>query len=136
MANPVRGQVPVSLEGLKLTLEFTIDALCQLEDRLDETATAIFARVTKGDNSLSFLRCLLWAALLENHPGYSEKAAGELIRLRGGNQLAGKIVEAFFAAWPKPEVSDPPRPRPVRKTRTAAPAGTGPGSSRAGANTD
>lgn len=135
MTNPIKGQVAVVLGGLQLTLEFTIDAICALEGRLDEPATAIMARLTR-DNTMTFLRALLWAALRENHPGYTEKMAGELIRLPGGDQLKTKVVQAFFAAWPDAEdaPADPP-PRPTRKIRTADPAGAGRGSSRSGAST-
>jgi hypothetical protein len=134
MANPVRGQVPLLLGGLAFTLEFTIDAICALEAETGETAQELF-RSIQSNTSLGFLRKLMWAALLEHHPGYTLKAAGELLRLPGGQHAAAALVQAFVSAWPDPEEAAEGEARPRKRRKAAAPDGTGPSSTSSGAAT-
>lgn len=130
MANPLRGVVATRVGGLDYRLEFTIDVMCALEARLETTATAIVERMGK-DDSLGFLRTMLWASLREHHPELDEREAGELLREVGGADLKVKVLAAFVAAWPSREAAAdgdvPPRKRPTRRP-TAAAAGTGTGS--------
>lgn len=143
MANAVRGQVRARVSprpaaatqvgaragGVDLVLEFSVDALCQLEDRLDESVVAIAGRIGQNDR-LAFLRVILWAALLENQvdpatgrPAYDERAAGELLRGDGGPTLRTKLLAAFTAAFPNPEAAQDGAPGPRKGPRR--PAGTG-----------
>lgn len=138
MTNPVKGQVALQLGDLELTLEFTIDALCALEGRLDLTARQILARLTT-DDSMTFVRALLWAGLREHHT-YTERQAGELMRGPGRRQIRVKAVAAFLSAWPSDEEDEadarpPKRPPGATRTRTAAQAGSGPDSLSSGAVT-
>jgi hypothetical protein len=134
MTNALRGQVALPCGSAIYTLEFTIDALCQLEDRLGTTAREILARI-QADDSLTFLRTLLWGALREHHAALTERAAGELIRSAGGGTaVTEKVLEAFLAAFPKQGGGAGGEASPQSSPETAGADGTGSTSSGSGAS--
>lgn len=125
------GQVSLPVAGGEaLTLEFSIDALCQLEGRLGQTARQIEQRVGK-DDSLSFLRSMLWAALREHHPSLNEKQAGELIRR--ADDAAGKVLEAYILSFPLPADTEGEESEGADPQKTPE-GGIGPDSTASGAS--
>lgn len=140
MTNAVRGRVSVELAGQTYQLEFTIDALCQLEARLAQPAVDLLARIGQ-DRSLAFVRTLLWGALREHHGALTEKQAGELLRAEGGGALVAKTLEAFVAAWPDGALEGDPEgdqggdaaANPPARQSTV-PAGTGAPSASSGSS--
>jgi hypothetical protein len=132
MTNPHRGQVSVEIDGETLKLEYTIDALCQLEDRFGISAMDILVRVSE-QRTLSLTRTLIWGALREHHPTITEKQAGEMMRAEGGGVLAGKTLEAFISAWPEGDGEANP---PTAQPESPPPAGIGESSSASGSSAD
>ncbi|HET6972339.1 MAG TPA: hypothetical protein VFH92_14515 [Phenylobacterium sp.] len=80
-------------------LEYSIDALIQLEDLTDEDAPTIMARMITTPN-IKPLRAALWAGLVTHHPTIGLRAAGELLRLPGKDQVREKINLAFQKSFP------------------------------------
>lgn len=144
MANAHRGEVVLKAGAATYRLCFNIDALCQLEDRLDLSVVQISERMEGGTPRLSLLRALLWAGLQTHHAPIDEKTAGELIGEIGAVELMGHIMLAMNRAFgeddtaPEAEAggeavpADPPPPGRRRARAASRPAGTGPASSTSG----
>lgn len=130
--------------GVTYRLCFTIDALCQLEDRLDLSVVQISERMQSGAPRLSIMRAILWAGLQTHHAPIDEKAAGELIGEIGAVELMGHIMTAMNRAFGEDDTApaadaageaapaDPPPPGRRRARAASDPAGTGPASSTSG----
>jgi hypothetical protein len=80
-ANPMKGEVSFEASGETYTLQFSIDALCVLEEKLDMSVGKMAAKLA-DDPRLSFLRTVFWGGLQANHPKVTVKEAGDLIGLR------------------------------------------------------
>lgn len=123
MANGVRGETELEVEGERYLLVLDFNALCSLEDHLDLSVADITQRL-RGNIRGSFLRSVLWGALQRHHEGVSEAEAGNIIQAAGVSEVLLKIWEAVNRAFPAkaegdanaPE--DPPKPKRRR-------AGTG-----------
>lgn len=126
MAGPLNGKVSLDLmTGETFTLQYSVDTLITLEERLDLNVMEIGQQMAEGMR-LGMLRTVLWAGLLDNHE-ISEREAGELIpRVEGGAMtIANKIGQAFAAAFPVAEEGTT-KPGPRKAARRA---GTGKASS-------
>lgn len=140
MANPHRGEVALICGATTYRLTFTIDALCQLEDRLDLSIVQISERMQQGTPRLSLMRALLWAGLQTHHAPINEVQAGELIGQIGMVNLMGAVLEAMNRAFGEDETApedqaDPQRAGGRAKAQSPAslaPPGTGPASSTSG----
>jgi hypothetical protein len=122
VGNLQTGHVRVEAKGKAYTLRFSIDAICQVEERSGRTFPEIAADMEAGKISLSLTRFLLWGALREEHPEIGVKDAGELMTAFGGVQGAiEKISAAMAAAFPVPDENPQNPPKPDQ-------AGTGPAS--------
>lgn len=134
MANPVRGEVAVSFGDRTLTLSFSVDAICQLEDRTGQVVRELGARILT-EEAMAFKRTLLWAALRDHHPEVTHKAAGELMLEDGSEDLWPAFLKAWSAAWPiaLPEAANAPED-PQTTPPAAMAAGTGRASSASGAS--
>lgn len=143
MANAHRGEVALQAGEATYRLCFTIDALCQLEDRLDLSIVQISERMQGGTPRLSLMRALLWAGLQTHHAPIDEKTAGELIGEIGAVELMNGVMAAMNRAFGEDDTAPDaaaggaapadPRPPGRRRARAASgPAGTGPASSTSG----
>jgi hypothetical protein len=120
--NPLRGEVSFEADGVPMTLVFSIDSLCVLEDRLDMSVSAIGQKMSE-DMRIGFLRSVFWAGLREHHPEISEREAGELITAVGAQEVGALIGAAFSLAFTPPTkgaANGADRPR-----KAARAAGTG-----------
>lgn len=131
MTNAVRGLVTHELDGKTYQLEFTIDALIQLEDALDCHSVEILQKLAAGAPRLVFVRAMIWGALRAHHPEITLLQAGELLRADGGGGLGDKVTTAFVESWPKAEAGDAGDPP---KRQAPAAAGTGASSSSPGSS--
>lgn len=132
MANPQRGEVPLTVGDRLFTMAFTFDASCQLEaacSTSDEYVTAHKAFRLALTGSHTHCRALLWAVLREYHAEITLKQAGELIKDMGG-------VEQFFAAILELDKASRPdeedlkgRPPAARQPSTGEPTTSTPGAS-------
>jgi hypothetical protein len=128
MPNPHKGEVAFEAEGKTYTLRFSIDALCNLEEAAGKGFASIAIELSDPEKmSVSLLRKVLWAGLIEHHPDLDVRAAGELILAAGGAVVVlGQIEKAFTAAFPE----DPEKG--ARPQTPGRPNGTGPASTEAG----
>jgi hypothetical protein len=104
--NSHKGELGFTAEGRQLTLSYSIDALCRIEDRFDKSALTVLAAMMR-DPQVRKLRAVLWAGLQEHHKDIDEKTAGELIRSLGGVQPTVELInKAFLAAFPPAEAAE------------------------------
>lgn len=127
--NPHKGEVAFEANGQRYVLQFSIDAICILEDAAGKGIVALLSELQDPlKMSVTTARIVLWAGLQEHHPDLTIKQAGELILAAGGvENLIGMFDKAFAAAFPPPD--DKPRPRKAGGPKN----GTGPRSTSTGA---
>jgi hypothetical protein len=127
MANPLTGEVSFEAGGETYMLVLDVDAICNLETRLDMGIGEIVMSLN-GSPRLGFLRAMLWAGLQAKHKGISEKAAGDLIPLMGGlpgvSMAIGKAVSNAFAAPEEGDSADPPQKEADGTGSASSPNGT------------
>jgi hypothetical protein len=129
-ANPHKGEVSFELvSGEAFTLQFTIDAVCTLEELLDKSSMEIFGLLARG--RIGVMRAAMWAGLQAHHPKITLREAGEMIPLIKGDQKALQLVTrglnlAFGEADQTGEAADDGKADPPE-------GGTGQVSSEAGA---
>lgn len=111
--NPHKGEVALQAGERALTLKFSIDAICRLEERTGRVFGKIAVEMGDADKaSVTLARDLLHTALFENHPEIGLIEAGELIPEAGGvTAVMVKISEAIVLAFPSQEASGTPRPQ-------------------------
>ena len=79
MANNERGEVRLDAGEQSYVLRFSTNAMCDLEDLFGEPFSQIVERLTKPDEiSLSDLRKLLWGAIADTVPEWSEPSRDTL----------------------------------------------------------
>lgn len=101
MANRVRGEVAVEIDGKSWTLRYGTNALCELEDKLAQPINVIMAMLQDREAlRIKTIRSVVWAGLREKHPEVTEKDAGDLISAIGFPAMMAKVAEALKAAFP------------------------------------
>lgn len=100
--NKETGKATLDIDGKLYTLQFTTNAMVEVEDLLDMPLPALAAlmedplRVRVGH-----VRALFWGGLIEHHPDLTVQDAGALMQLAGGmDGLMPKMEAAFAAAFP------------------------------------
>ncbi|ODA67674.1 hypothetical protein A7A08_01709 [Methyloligella halotolerans] len=101
MANPHRGGVPLKAGDTTYTLSFSHNALCELEDALDQSIAAIIDSFGSGDLDMRRLRTLVWAGLRDHHKEMGLEDAGDVASAAGLEATAAAIGEAFQLAMPE-----------------------------------
>lgn len=134
MANPHKGEVAFEADGKRYILQFSIDALCNLEAEAGKGIVALISDINDPMTmSLTRLRQMLWAGLLQHQPDTTIEGAGELIPKAGGLlALREKIAEAFAAAFPDASKETKARPRKAGNPKN----GIGPHSTAHGVASD
>jgi len=117
MANPHKGELTFEADGKTYTLQYSHDALVELEEQLDRGIFSIIREIERCSSNLELVRlgmvrAIFWAGLHEHHPDLDIKAAGELMTKAGGLlkvlSLASEgLVRAFGA--PETKGSRPPK---------------------------
>lgn len=113
MANKELGQIELQVGEKTYLLQFTANAMCNLESRLpadtgsQEFLAALDSKARTGRARMTDLRLLIWAGLTENHPEITEAAAGQIITAIGGiAPTMQKMGEALGAASPDAVAGD------------------------------
>ena len=121
MGNPHKGEIELQAGDAVYTLRFSIDAICSLEAATGKPFTASAVEMTDPKTaSMTLVRLLFHASLMESHPDVSLKQAGEIIPAAGGmSVVTEKVFEAFALAFPAPEASEGARPPKVRAVGTS-----------------
>lgn len=117
MANPNRGQVALG----DYILSFSINALCELEDLLDQSPMEIVASLQAPDKMrMKIVRAMFWAALRDHHNEIDLQRAGLIISELGMEAAMAKVGEAFRLAFPAAkagaEGKRPANPRQAKAT--------------------
>lgn len=106
-ANPETGEVSFEVSGKTYRLQFTIDAICQLEDTLDKSVGGFLADLHRG--RVGALRAGLWAGLREHHHDVTIRQAGDFLlapALRSGG-AAQLLIRAINLAFGEDEEAAP-----------------------------
>lgn len=102
MANPHRGSVALQVGDRAYTLSFSVNALCELEDHLDQPVARIAGALNKPDEiRIGTVRALVWAALRDHHEEMTIKDAGALATEAGVPAVMDAIGKAFKLAFPE-----------------------------------
>ena len=99
MANPARGEMAFMVGDEAYTLQFSTNAICELEDYLDKGLNVIVANMER----LTTVRAMLWAGLRAKHPNVTIKQAGDIIDRCGMAEVTDVIGKALTAAFPSPD---------------------------------
>lgn len=75
MANALKGEVEVSIEGTAYTLCFTTNSIAQVEQLLGDSIGGVAANIFK----VEYQRALLWGALQKHHKSVDLLGAGALM---------------------------------------------------------
>lgn len=127
MANAVKGEASIEVEGQTYVLAFNINAMCEVEYLLDLSTDRILQKLVASP-PLHIVRALLWAGLRAHHDGIDLHGAGDLIEKIGGPGLVLEgIGKALVSAFPDAEDGADNSP-----PRTGAAVGTGRRSLRRG----
>lgn len=113
MANPHRGTVSLQAGDRTYTLSFSVNALCELEDRtgrtIQELANALNA--TEGV-SIKMVRDLVWGALRDHHGDTDIAAVGEIMDAAGLQNVVEAVGKALKLAFP--DAKGGPNPRKAK----------------------
>ena len=115
MANRTRGEVSFKAGDATYTLQFSINAICDLEEALDLPVEQIAEMFDGGSVRMRDVRTFIWAGLREHHPDIEEREAGRIATEVGVDAVIEKVGEAFRAAFP--EVDAKPSGKKTKASR-------------------
>ncbi len=108
MANPHRGQVSLG----DYTLSFSVNALCELEELLDQPMMEIVAAMQAPDKMrMKTVRAMFWAALRDHHDDIDIHGAGAIVTDVGMTVAMSKVGEAFRLAFPTAKAGAEGKPK-------------------------
>lgn len=76
------------------TIHYGQNALCALEDALDEGIDSIVKRFVAGKVALRDFRAIIWAGLLKEHRAMTLETVGDLCDAAGG-RMSDLVPECF-----------------------------------------
>jgi hypothetical protein len=91
MANKERGLVEIELGGKVRTLNYDLNAMAELEDKLG-------IEVSEMENmkmSIKNVRAMLWAGLIHEDEELTEKEVGAMVNMQNMNYVQERLTEAF-----------------------------------------
>jgi hypothetical protein len=114
MANPVKGEVPIDIEGKRYTLVLNTFALAAVEQRLGMQWTSVFKKAADGEFGIQQILALFHAALMKHHRRITEEEAANLIDEAGLpsiNEALGQAVRLMqpFQNAGGEEAANPPK---------------------------
>jgi Phage tail tube protein, GTA-gp10 len=114
MANPVKGEVPIDIEGKRYTLVLNTFALAAVEQRLGMQWTSVFKKAADGEFGIQQILALFHAALMKHHRRITEEEAANLIDEAGLpsiNEALGQAVRLMqpFQNAGGEEPANPPK---------------------------
>lgn len=99
MANPIKGEVPFSVNGDDYILQFDVNRLVEIEDYLGLDTGESWPKVNAG--SFKVLRAYMWGGLKAADLSMSE--AGALVTALTPIEARILISSAMAKAFPKPQ---------------------------------
>jgi hypothetical protein len=114
-----KGEVSIEADGTRYTLVYSVNAICELEDRLGEGVAAL-ANLGANGKRFKTIRTVFLCGLLDHHPDLTEKDAGRIIDAVGIDKVDAAVGEAFGLAFPqvKPVPLEVAKPSQQRRGRT------------------
>lgn len=103
MANAQRGEVRLSHDGTDYTLRYDVNAICNLEDALDQPIGAVVESMADSNVSMRLVRAVFQAGLT---PSVSLDVAGRIMSDIGTGKVSEKIGKAFSLAFPEGDASE------------------------------
>ncbi len=114
MANPIRGEAPLVVDGTRYTLRLSANEIVALEAAMELGITQIAAKLADGAQMrLGDWRLVLHAALRAHHADIDEDGAGDLITAAGVPAVIAALGQAMSSAFPAPEDA---RPSPAARS--------------------
>lgn len=126
MANPHKGEVAVDIDGVEYKLSLSSNALCELEDALDQNVNQIAESMQDPKRlRMKVVAAAFWASLLDHQPATTMPDAKLLMTKMKPTVLVETVSQVFTMAFPAPDktsadAASPPKP--------AEPAADGTGS--------
>jgi tail tube GTA-gp10-like protein len=108
MANPIKGEVEFTVDKKVYTLCFSINAMCELEDKFGSSILAVANLM--GDPakiSMKTVRTMFWAGLKDHHEAMTEVEAGRLMSVLGMQQVMDLMAKGFTQAFPEADTKRP-----------------------------
>ena len=99
MSNSLFGKYDIRTDDKVWSLHFSINALCALEDEIGAGRAVDIQTLIGESPSVSTLRTLFWAGLLEHHPGVSKEEAGRIMSTLGLIRSTEIVTQALLAAF-------------------------------------
>lgn len=115
MGNKTRGVFEAQAGGERVRFQFTANAMCELEDRVDKGFLEFLEQFEKnaqaGTMRMGDVRLLVWAGLVEHQPTLTIADAGHVITHLGGIDKAMEIMQdALRQALPQAAETDADAP--------------------------
>jgi hypothetical protein len=101
MANPMKGEVALDVEGKTYTLRLTVNEIVALEKEWGVGVTQIAAKLSSGGTSLGDWVTLLQHGLRKHHPDLTIEEVGDIITAAGVPAVVAKLGESMTAAFPE-----------------------------------
>jgi hypothetical protein len=112
MANPVRGQVALTVEGQSYRMQLSFNALAVLKRQTGLGIQGLIRtfREQGDDVDPDLLIALVWASLQDHHPDVTIEKAASLYPDGGLEEIIEKVQEMFAVAFPKGSAkANPPK---------------------------
>ncbi|MDB5540524.1 MAG: hypothetical protein JWQ89_2251 [Devosia sp.] len=116
MANPIRGEVDITVGGKTYTIKLGRNALASVEGLLGRGFPEIAQSLT-SDPQIVVMRAILWAGLQRYHPELDLMQVGDLMDEAGDDLIGEKIGEALRITFPQADTTARPQ-KPGRKAGT------------------
>ncbi|UZW54059.1 hypothetical protein NUH86_10985 [Sphingobium sp. JS3065] len=98
MANPLRGEVAITIAETRYLLVFDVNAFCHAQDALGKKPLEMVADFSADPDDLVTLRGLFWAGLQKHHACHL-LAAGELLSDAGQPAVRAALADGLAAAF-------------------------------------
>lgn len=98
MANPIKGEVPLEINGRAYTFVLGTYGLAALERRVGMPWIRIFERGGKGEWGIADVLAVVHAGLLKHHRTLTEEQVADLIDAAGLPAITKTINDAFEVA--------------------------------------
>jgi len=116
MANPLRGEAVIEVEGERMTLLLDFNTFCEIEA---ETGLGInqLGPALNDNPTFALLRTVFWACLQEHHPSTTEKETGRILSAIGIEETSEALTRLFIAVMPKADENPPKAPTKKKAAR-------------------
>jgi hypothetical protein len=101
MANPVKGEVPLEVDGRRYTFVLGTYALAALERRMKMPWPRIFKRASDGEWGIDEVLAIVHCGLLRHHKQMTEEQVADLIDTVGLDRINNVLGEAIKLMQPE-----------------------------------